>query len=450
MRAAAASLLVCACSLARLPDASFPCSVDADCLTGRCVAGTCRGALPDSGAGDAGPNDAGTPDAGTPDAGTPDAGTPDAGAPDAGSADAGAADAGPVDAGPLFCDTWACAASGFTPWDGGITFDSLPCAHFDGGFQLWFGAVLAPSGNVVGIPKEARYPLRVFPKSRECEIFGDALAADAGTWSSGVLGKDGLVYAAPYTAHRMLRIDEAVDGGAPAAQEWGPDLWFGGFAPLFIGAALDREGSVWMVSSAGYGVARVPADAGSVAWYGAPWGLWGLARIEPGPDALLVSAPSGGGGPITIVDPRAGAVLPAAAAQPPLFGAWSRLDGSLWSVGLNVDVVARLSVAPDAGATVELLDAGSLHIGFATTGPDGEIWAMPRNYDYVVRLDEKRPIPYTVPFARSGYSSCGVVATPHGIIGLPCEGNDSVTRLRLSSGEHRTMQQLLSPFFNRL
>jgi len=449
----AAALLLCACSLARLPDASFPCSVDSDCLSGRCVAGTCRGALPDAGF-----TDAGTPDSGAADGGAPDAGLRDGGAPDAGDAGPGSRS----DGGELFCDTWSCAAAdAFTAWDGGLDFESKYCAETAGGLgtKQWFGAVLAPTGNVVGIPALARRPLRVNSKSMDCELFGKELAADAGYWMSGVLGRDGLIYAAPNTAQQILRIHEGPDGGE-LLELWGPPLAVdaGGLLrlPHFVGSTLDRDGNIWMVSASGHGVARVSADGSSVEWFSLPvppWNLWGITRVDVGSHELLVSPPSIGYGGVTVVDPlRPGLVYDAAASLPRLYGAQLRLDGTLVTSGEGLGVGAHLQVFSDAGVSVALLDAGSLWFGFAATGPDGEVWAMPRNDGQVVRMLPSGPVGYDAGAfpGVSGYSSCGVVATPHGLIGLPCDANDSVLRLNLSSGERRTMRQLMSPFFNKL
>ncbi|MBL8950989.1 MAG: hypothetical protein JNK82_09450 [Myxococcaceae bacterium] len=465
MRAAAASFLLCACTLARLPDASFPCSVDADCLSGACVAGTCRGTpsdagQPDSGAVDAGAVDAGAVDAGAVDSGAVDAGVPDAGAPDSGTADAGEADAG-FDAGaePLFCETWACAASGFTPWDGGLDggyeLDEAPCAEFSGG-QPWFGAVLAPSGNVVGIPKGARQPLRVNSKSLACATFGKPRLEDAGTWVSGVLGRDGLIYAAPNTAHRILQIDEREDAGDDVLFEWGPELFRNGQPPGFLGAVLDSRGDIWMVSALGHGIARVTGDGGAVQWFATsgPSNFWGVARVESAGQELLVAVPQDGFGAVYVATPADERFFPASGpyqGQPSLFGVHATAEGSLVSAGLNAQIVAHLQPLPDAGIAVDGLDAGGLSIGFRATGPHGDVWAMPHySQAQVTRITPKGPTVFPVTFSAPGYSTCAVIATEYGIVGLPCELNDRVLRLRFSSGERRNLQQLLSPFFNKL
>lgn len=440
---AVSGLLGASCVCARLPDAPFPCAVDSDCLTGACVEGICRGSPSD-----AGPTDGGAKDAGPSDAGPIDAGV-DAGA-DAGVFDAGA---------PLYCNDWACASSGFVPWDGGLSFDVEHCAAYDGGGIGWFGAVLVPSGDVIGIPFGATRVLRVEPKTLACELIGPELAAPPGSWFSGVLGPDGFVYAAPHNARRMLRIDPR-PGGQIA--EWGPDLSVFGAAPLFQGSAVDRAGSVWMVSQT-YATTRVDLDGGMWRWPGPDAGAgvascWGLARVEPSADALLVTVPVvvDPSNRIGVIDPRRLLVLPSGEddfqGTVPLRGVSPRFDGSLITVsyGSVPTFMGQLHVRADAGVSATLYDAGSLQPGFTTTGPDGEVWSMPANGDSVLRWLPGAPTAHPVGYSFSGFSSCGVVATPSGLIGLPCEQSPAVIRLRLSSPEARTMEQLMSPFFNRL
>ncbi len=442
IRLVAAAVLGGACRLAALPDASFPCERDADCLHGRCVEGVCRGAPRDAGDRDAGASDAGASDAGASDGGEPDAGLPDAGGPDAGVLP--------------YVNDWPSAASGFTPWDGGITFDSQPCPHFDGG-QLWFGAVFAPTtmakgGQVVGIPKGARRALRVNPETLECTLFGKPLPDDAGSWSSGAFGPDGRIYAAPSDAHQMLRIDPEEE----IVELWGPELYIGDKPPGFIGTTVDSTGALWMVSNNAFPAARVDLDGG-VTWVGGSIGSWwGVARTESSGRELLVSPPiTWGDAGIGALDPRARVGISAGGStylgDPPLFGVHPRFDGTLISVGYGRSPwpFAQLTPRSDGGVEVALFDAGVSGIGFSATGSDGEVWSMPAGGNTVTRLVPGAPQYFTVPLGAAGFSTCGVVATPSGLIALPCEGNDRVMRLALSSGERRSIEQLLSPFFNR-
>ena len=76
----------------------------------------------------------------------------------------------------------------------------------------WQGGVLLPDGTVIGIPRNASKFLRIDPVTRTAVPFGDDLSdtgVDGGLdkFRGGVLGLNGLVYAAPATASFIARLN---------------------------------------------------------------------------------------------------------------------------------------------------------------------------------------------------------------------------------------------------
>ena len=80
-----------------------------------------------------------------------------------------------------------------------------------------------------------------------------------GKWDGGVLGNDGCIYAIPFNASRVLRIDPAAPGGA-AVELIGPDLSTHGYGK-WAGGVLGNDGCIYAVPRNASRVLRIDPAA---------------------------------------------------------------------------------------------------------------------------------------------------------------------------------------------
>jgi hypothetical protein len=99
----------------------------------------------------------------------------------------------------------------------------------------WFGSVLAPNGNIYGIPASYTSVLEINPISRTANTFGNVGTNYTSSfpflknWAGGVLAPNGKIYGIPSSATTILEIDPvagiATTFGSVSS---GSDKWVGG------------------------------------------------------------------------------------------------------------------------------------------------------------------------------------------------------------------------------
>jgi hypothetical protein len=247
--------------------------------------------------------------------------------------------------------------------------------------------VLLPDGTVIGIPRDASRFLRIDPRLGTATPFGDDLSdagADGGhdKFIGGVLGLNGLVYAAPSQAAFVARLDPAT--GVVTRLPVPPPFERG----WTHGAVLFPTGDIVMFPSADTpGLLVIPVSDGGQDE------VWLLPRPSaPGAPAFT------GGGVITGADtalapPRQNAGqleyrlgllrwasevpgLTPQTANAYLFGAWS--TGQIYFPPYGADGVLRSGVS--GAAELMPLDAGLAYfvsVLGAVGLPDGRVIAIP-------------------------------------------------------------------------
>ena len=91
-----------------------------------------------------------------------------------------------------------------------------------GGTSKWSFGVLSPQGHIYGIPSRASRVLKIEPGAANRVSFisdivngGGIAGASAGAkWRGGLLSPGGIIYAIPYHAKTVLRIDPATDAAS--------------------------------------------------------------------------------------------------------------------------------------------------------------------------------------------------------------------------------------------
>jgi hypothetical protein len=89
-------------------------------------------------------------------------------------------------------------------------------ANIDRGRWMWHGGAVGKSSDgkaaIYCPPSNAEHVLKVYlDGSDRVEEIGPALSVGQNKWYGGILGVDGCIYAPPYTATGVLRIDPAND-----------------------------------------------------------------------------------------------------------------------------------------------------------------------------------------------------------------------------------------------
>ena len=78
------------------------------------------------------------------------------------------------------------------------TFGSLS------GGSKWYGGVLAPNGNIYGIPFGSTTVLKIDPTTDTATTFGSLSGSTK--WRGGVLAPNGNIYGIPYSAATVLKL----------------------------------------------------------------------------------------------------------------------------------------------------------------------------------------------------------------------------------------------------
>ena len=83
------------------------------------------------------------------------------------------------------------------------TFGSLS------GSAKWAGGVLAPNGNIYGIPQTSTTILKIDPTTDTSTTFGSL--SGTSKWAGGVLAPNGRIYCMPRNSTTILEIDPTTD-----------------------------------------------------------------------------------------------------------------------------------------------------------------------------------------------------------------------------------------------
>eukprot|EP00578_Thalassiosira_sp_NH16_P002026 CAMPEP_0181131978 /NCGR_PEP_ID=MMETSP1071-20121207/30747_1 /TAXON_ID=35127 /ORGANISM="Thalassiosira sp., Strain NH16" /LENGTH=509 /DNA_ID=CAMNT_0023218275 /DNA_START=353 /DNA_END=1882 /DNA_ORIENTATION=+ len=294
----------------------------------------------------------------------------------------------------------------------------------DRGRWMWHGGAVAQCGNSSSLeeeeaiycpPSNAEYVLKVYlDGSDRVEEIGMPLSVGQNKWYGGILGVDGCVYAPPYTATGVLRIDPKTDsvqvlGDFPVG-EW---KWHGGLLAKSTGVIYafpahsnevlcidtnvkkgsSSDGEVvdcdddesWRVST--IPIQRHENDTDSpnlkYKWLGGSYGADGCIYGMPSDATSILRID-----PINNVATTFGNV-------PPSVNKWqggvlSRVDKCFYAVPADMDCILRVDTDPDTPLSISYVCGGFQDVddkwqgGFV--GSDGKIYAIPENINNVMKI----------------------------------------------------------------
>eukprot|EP01047_Picozoa_sp_COSAG01_P033608 COSAG01_NODE_2481_length_7603_cov_4.629398_11_plen_651_part_01 len=231
-------------------------------------------------------------------------------------------------------------------------------------YNQWGAAVLAPNGNIIGIPRANEKIIVVSPGSpptvREFGL-GPFSLSTTEKWSDGVLAPNGHVYCVPYSYNDVLVLN-------PIAETF----VFNGCPSSVKCDQLQAQASRW---SGG-----VLAPNGKI--YGVPLRSTKVLLIDPG------TQPSGFSAPHATVTPDAMQV--ASTATDKWEGGVLAPNGQIYCIPMGANSV--MIIDPQTDSTDET------SLGVATTAgkwangvlaPNGKIYALPRNQRSVLIVDPR-------------------------------------------------------------
>ena len=274
----------------------------------------------------------------------------------------------------------------------------------------WYGGVLAPNGNIYGIPFFSSSILEINPTAGTATT-STILNTNSG-YVGGVLGPNGKIYCIPFSATTVLEIDPnagttSTFGTLSAGTKW-------------ANGVLANNGKIYGIPYLASSVLEIDPITRTVSTFGESSDIWsstdpGWSSAALGGDGKIYAFPSPSGGVFTDyilkIDPDTKTLslvynTPSAS----YIGAVADINGKIYGIpGDSSSVIAigvsaankspqwvtkPYEVSPRCGFVTTLGN-----VGIATTtnqyfsgclGVDGKIYAIPFDSNYVLKIDPNK------------------------------------------------------------
>mmetsp|Transcript_25484 Transcript_25484/g.63061 ORF Transcript_25484/g.63061 Transcript_25484/m.63061 type:complete len:274 (-) Transcript_25484:214-1035(-) len=263
---------------------------------------------------------------------------------------------------------------------------------------MWHGGQLGRDGMIYAIPANADRVLRIDPSRNEVALIGPVLHHGVRSkWYGGITANDGSIWGMPYNAPSALKITPPASAGVAEAQivEVG-EFPLGGWK--WHGGTRSGEYVIGIPSHAS-AVLRIHAETNQVALLGAELEVmqgkykWGGATTDH--NGIVWAIPSDADVPLRIV-PSTGEVgvvangVIASAIGPEWKNKWQGgvlgADGDVYCIPCDAQQVLAIHTESGTVSLLGNLPAGKKKFQGGALAPDGTIWGLPESCEHILRI----------------------------------------------------------------